>query len=124
MSVSLLGTLFTSVADTINKWSDNSTNKEKMKEEISLAILSSMDELARAQRDTVLAEARGTWLQRSWRPIVMLTFCFMVLLGTFIEIPALSESSPFWDVLEMGLGGYVIGRSAEKISSRIFSHKT
>jgi hypothetical protein len=124
MSVSLLGSLFTSVADTINKWSDNSTNKEKMKEEISLAILSSMDELARAQRDTVLAEARGTWLQRSWRPIVMLTFCFMVLLGTFIEIPALSESSPFWDVLEMGLGGYVIGRSAEKISSRIFSHKT
>ena len=60
-------------------------------------------------------EARGNSLQRSWRPLVMLIFALIVLVGTFTSLPILSDTSRFWDLLEIGIGGYVVGRSGEKI---------
>ncbi len=68
-----------------------------------------------AQAAVLTEEARGTWLQRSWRPLVMLTFALIVLAGTFTSLPMLADTSRFWDLLEIGLGGYVVGRSGEKI---------
>ncbi len=49
----------------------------------------------------------------------MLAFAAVVILGVFIDIPLLNNNSPFWELLQLGMGGYVIGRSAEKISSNI-----
>ena len=72
-------------------------------------------ELAQARAVTVQEEVRGNWLQRSWRPLVMLTFASVILIGTFTSLPILDETSRFWDLLEIGLGGYVVGRSGEKI---------
>ena len=72
-------------------------------------------EMARSRSAAVVEEARGNWLQRSWRPLVMLVFALIVLVGTFTTLPILSETSRFWDLLEIGLGGYVVGRSGEKI---------
>ena len=68
-----------------------------------------------ARSAVLVEEARGTWLQRSWRPMVMLTFAVIVLVGTFVSLPILDDTSRFWDLLEIGLGGYVVGRSGEKI---------
>lgn len=77
-----------------------------------------------AQASVIAEEARGNWLQRSWRPLVMLTFALIVLAGTFVSLPILSDTSRFWDLLEIGLGGYVVGRSGEKIASTMFKLKT
>ena len=68
-------------------------------------------------------EARGNWLQRSWRPIVMLAFALVILSGMFMESTLLSDSSRLWDLLEIGLGGYVIGRSGEKVTESLLSRK-
>lgn len=76
-------------------------------------------EMAEAQASVVKAEATGNWLQRSWRPLVMLTFAVIILIGTFTSLPILADSSRFWDLLEIGLGGYVIGRSGEKMLGAI-----
>lgn len=81
-------------------------------------------ELIQAQASMLREEASGNWLQRSWRPLVMLTFAVVILLGTFISLPILSDTSRFWDLLEIGLGGYVIGRSGEKMADVIFKLKT
>ena len=62
------------------------------------------------QAATVGEEARGNWLQRSWRPLVMLAFAAVILVGAFTELPLLEESSRLWDLLEIGLGGYIVGR--------------
>jgi hypothetical protein len=62
---------------------------------------------------------QGNWLQKSWRPLVMLTFTIMIVLGAFKEIPYLESSSQFWQLLELGLGGYVIGRTVEKVSETV-----
>ena len=76
-------------------------------------------ELQRLQTEVVLAEANGNWLQRSWRPILMLSFGFIVIYVKFIAplfslpIPPLEDE--FWSLLKLGIGGYVVGRSGEKI---------
>ena len=37
----------------------------------------------------------------------MLTFVSVILIGTFTSLPIPDETSRFWDLLEIGLGGYV-----------------
>ncbi|MAN52162.1 MULTISPECIES: 3TM-type holin [unclassified Marinimicrobium] len=72
-----------------------------------------------AQTKTITAEANGqSWLQRSWRPITMLTFLVLVVLDT-LGLTAFRLSGEAWTLLQIGLGGYVVGRSAEKIAPQL-----
>ncbi len=75
--------------------------------------------LIKAQTSIIKAEAQGqSWLQRSWRPITMLTFLALVVCDSFGFLTfRLSEEA--WTLLQIGLGGYVAGRSAEKIAPSI-----
>ena len=75
-----------------------------------------------ARSEVLAEEVRGNWLQRSWRPLVMLTFALIVLVGTFTSLPILADTSRFWDLLEVGIGGSVMGRSGEKIL-QVFARK-
>ena len=80
-------------------------------------------ELQKLQTDIIIAEAKGNWLQRSWRPVLMLSFGFIVIYVKFIA-PVFGFTIPeleieFWELLKIGIGGYVVGRSAEKISKNI-----
>jgi hypothetical protein len=76
-------------------------------------------ELQKMQTEIIVTEAKGNWLQRSWRPILMLAFGFIVIYVKFIaplfdlRIPELENE--FWNLLQIGIGGYVIGRSGEKM---------
>ncbi len=73
----------------------------------------------KAQSDIIVAEAKGdAWLQKSWRPITMLTLMAVVVLHVLgLTGENLTEAiwSDFYDLLKIGLGGYVVGRSGEKI---------
>lgn len=75
------------------------------------------------QADIISAEAKGNFLQRSWRPILMLGFGFVVLYSKFIapafNLPNTDLEPDFWELLRLGIGGYVIGRSAEKITKSV-----
>ena len=72
-----------------------------------------------AAADIVKTEAQSeSWLAKSWRPILMLTFGALIVARWFgLAAPNLSEEEylKLWSIVELGLGGYVIGRSAEKI---------
>lgn len=69
--------------------------------------------------DIIKAEAGGqSWLQRNWRPIVMLTFTFLVVGDSYGWLPNRLSPDAF-ALLKLGLGGYVIGRSAEKIAPSV-----
>ena len=76
-------------------------------------------ELQKMQTEIIVTEAKGNWLQRSWRPILMLAFGFIVIYVKFIaplfdlRIPELENE--FWNLLQLGIGGYVIGRTGEKM---------
>ena len=80
-------------------------------------------ELQKMQTDVIIAEAKGNWLQRSWRPILMLSFGFIVIyvkfIGPLFNLPIPELELEFWELLKIGIGGYVVGRSVEKVAKNV-----
>ncbi len=80
-----------------------------------------------AQSKIILAEAQGeSWLQRNWRPVLMLVIVAIIannyLLAPYVNalfgagsVPTLELPERLWDLMTLGVGGYVAGRSAEKL---------
>mgnify|MGYP003643039595 FL=1 len=123
----ILDFLTGNVIGEIGKVIDNlfTTDEERLeaKNKIFQIIQEKELELQKMQTDVIIAEAKGNWLQRSWRPILMLAFGFIVIYCKFVA-PAFNLSSPqleieFWELLKIGIGGYVVGRSAEKIAKSV-----
>ena len=48
----------------------------------------------------------------------MLTFASVILIGTFTSLPILAETSRFWDLLEIGLGGKEWGKNHAGIRTK------
>ena len=115
--------VFQEIGDVINGLSVSAKEKQQIQADIIALLYRHESELTRGRLEVVDREAQGNWLQRSWRPIVMLVFTLVILLGVFNPSPLLSATSRFWDLLEIGLGGYVIGRSGEKITGNLFRRK-
>lgn len=79
-----------------------------------------------AKSKVIVAEAQGdSWMQRNWRPCLMFLFMFILafnfilapiagMLGLIIK--TLPIPNDMWFLLSIGVGGYIGGRSAEKIS--------
>lgn len=71
-----------------------------------------------AAMNVILSESQGeSCLQRNWRPVTMLTFVALVVakwLG--LTAPGITEAVELelMRLIQMGLGGYVLGRSVEK----------
>lgn len=82
-----------------------------------LAQLDSDLRQALASAGIVQAEAQSSnWLTSSWRPLTMLTFVALIVCRVFgwtAHIPD-AEYAELWSLVKLGLGGYVIGRTAEK----------
>ena len=95
--------------------------EQKAQAQLALLELAQKGELTEftGRADIVKTEAASeNWLASSWRPILMLTFGALIVARWFgWAAPNLSEAEylKLWSIVELGLGGYVIGRSAEKI---------
>lgn len=91
----------------------------ELQQALQAAVLERSAEIEKAAAAVVKAEAEGhSWLQRNWRPLTMITFVSLIVARWFgWSAPNLSEPEALklWDIVEIGLGGYVIGRSAEKL---------
>ena len=95
----------------------------KAQQEITLALLAQQSALNAAAGEIVKAEAQSEhWLAACWRPILMLTFGMLIVARWFgWSAPGISEAETIklWSIVELGLGGYVIGRTAEKIVPQV-----
>lgn len=131
--LSLIGGIFKPVGDLIDNLHTSEEEKLKAKEEMyriqvvaSSKVLEYEKELMNKQADIVKAEAQGaSWIQRNWRPITMLTFLVLVVCDSF-GLLEFRLSKDAWTLLKIGLGGYVVGRSAEKIApavTQVFNKK-
>ena len=82
-------------------------------------VLEYQKSLNEAQANIIMAEAGGkSWIQRSWRPVTMLTFVGIVLMrgfGLTVAVPEAVEVE-LMSLIKIGLGGYVAGRSIEKVT--------
>jgi hypothetical protein len=76
----------------------------------------------------ILAEAHGSWIQRTWRPLLMLMIIAIVA-NNYILVPyigmwtekakILDLPGGLWALLNVGVGGYVLGRSGEKVAKTL-----
>lgn len=118
-----------SVAGVLDSVVTTDKDKLELKNKLTETVLSELNKVTELQSSILKAELTGNWLQRSWRPIVMLCFTFIVVYAYFIEpafldVPTADRianqlNEKFWELLELGIGGYVIGRTVEKVSNTV-----
>jgi hypothetical protein len=117
-----ISNIFSPVVDLIDDVTTSDEEKLKLKNKLqqiqnqmSMKILEYETKLMESKASIIESEATGhSWIQRNWRPITMLTFLVLVVLNSFgvLQTKLAPEA---WSLLKIGLGGYVVGRSAEKI---------
>lgn len=77
------------------------------------------------QQQVVIAESKSdSWLTRSWRPLAMVTFLALLVsywLGYKPEYLGADEVAKLFDLLQIGIGGYIVGRTAEKVAPGIMN---
>lgn len=86
-------------------------------------LLEHQGEIEQAAAKIIQTEAASThWLAANWRPLTMITFTALIVARWMGWVaPNLSEAEyiKLWSIIEFGLGGYVVGRSVEKIAPSI-----
>jgi len=76
-------------------------------------------ETLKAKAGIVQAEAKSEhWVTATWRPITMLTFLALAVGDSIGWLPNPLRDEA-WTLLQIGLGGYVVARSGEKIVTSI-----
>ena len=95
----------------------------QLEEKRATDILNFQREALKQQAAIIQSEVTGNWLQRSWRPILMLAFGFIIIYQYFIAhvfgLDELEMPDQFWTLLEIGIGGYLVGRSVEKVAPKL-----
>lgn len=115
------------LGDVIKKVVPDKNLADKIERETTLALIDQSDSLTKIQGEIVLAEAKSdSWITSSWRPCLMMV-SVMIIAINFLFIPVIAMVFPFlvtdtvdfpdqlWTLLQIGVGGYIVGRSGEKI---------
>jgi hypothetical protein len=101
------------------------TERAKAEAEALRQLLEHQGEIEQAAARIIQTEAASThWLAANWRPLTMITFTALIVARWMGWVaPNLSEAEylKLWSIIEFGLGGYVVGRSVEKIAPSIAS---
>ncbi len=118
--IGILGPILGQVAKSIFPDPADKLKAQQLEQELQLAIINKANEIERAGADIVKTEAQSEhFLTATWRPILMLTFgALMVARWTGFSAPGLSEAEvlKLWSIIEIGIGGYVVGRTVEKVA--------
>ena len=110
------------VGGVVDNLSTSDDEKSKAKNELTNIVLDSLVSIVEAQKEVLIQEMKGNWLQKSWRPLLMLTFGFILVSKWFgLTDTGIDQELEIklMDIVQIGLGGYVIGRSAEKIATEV-----
>ena len=127
-----VATLFGKALDVVDKLVPDKDLAERLKSELQTRIMDIASNefltVIQGQVSVILAEIQGeSWLQRNWRPGLMAMFGAIVgnnyiiapYLGLLMgnEYKLMLEIPPdMWSLLKLGVSGYVVGRSLEKIA--------
>ena len=111
--------------NTIEKSVPDKDLQEKLKAQLQTQLLQSNTAELQAAAKIVEAEAKAGWFASSWRPLLMYVLIFILVwnyvIGPVIKVftgAVISFELPgdVWTLLNVGLGGYVVGRSAESVA--------
>lgn len=111
--------------NTIDKAVEDKDLNAKLKAELQSQLLQSHTEELKAAASIIEAEAKAGWFTSSWRPLLMYVLIFILvwnyIFGPIVKFffsAAITIELPgdVWTLLQIGLGGYVVGRSAESVA--------
>jgi len=115
----LIGPVIQGIFGIVDKVVPDADQATKIKGELQTLVLTGQLKEIEAAAQVIVAEAQGdSWLQRNWRPILMCLFG-IIIANNYIVSPifgGLMMPLPpeMWDLLKIGIGGYIVGRSGEK----------
>jgi hypothetical protein len=119
----IIGSVIGKALEAIDKTIEDKDLANKLKHDLEVQVLSqdfsSIQKEIESQARIITAEAEGhSWLQRNWRPILMLTFTYVVahnyIIAPLFSLARLEVPPDMWELLKLGVGGYIIGRTVEK----------
>ena len=123
MIQTLIPTLIPILGKVVGNLFPDPAEKAKAEAEVMRQLLTAQSEIEKAASEIIRTEAASEhWLAANWRPLTMLTFVVLIVARWFgWAAPNLSEAEyiKLWSIVEFGLGGYVVGRSVEKIAPSI-----
>ena len=111
--------------NTIDKAVPDKDLQEKLKAQLQTQLLQSNTQELQAAAKIIEAEAKAGWFAASWRPLLIYVLIFILVwnyvIGPVIKVftgAVISFELPgdVWTLLNVGLGGYVVGRSAESVA--------
>ena len=111
--------------NTIDKAVPDKDLAAKLKNDLQTQMLQSHTQELTAAAKIIEAEAKAGWFASSWRPLLMYVLIFIliwnyvlgpVILFFFKASITITLPGDVWTLLQIGLGGYVVGRSAESVA--------
>jgi len=113
------------LGDVLKRVIPDSDKANDIEKEVKLALLEHTDSLEAMRGKIVLEEAKSAnWLTAAWRPILMMVVILIIACNYLIfpivrifypEMISLELPQELWQLLTIGVGGYVVGRSGEKM---------
>ncbi len=136
MIQALLPVLAPIVSDVIGRVLPEDKNKRmEVERELNMAMVNNSHAIEQAAASVIIAEAKSEHkITAIWRPVLMLVITTIVgwnylvaplielcvILFTQDQIPlSIPLPEELWNLLMIGVGGYVVGRSGEKIASNL-----
>lgn len=119
MLPAIIGPLVSSLLGVVDKAVEDKDLAAQIKARLNEQALNGSLKELEAAASIIVAEAQGeSWLQRNWRPLLMVLFGAIIannyMLVPIFGTPAAEIPPDMWDLLKLGVGGYVVGRTAEK----------
>ena len=116
----VLGPILGQVAKSVFPNAEDEIRRLEIQARMQEALIANQAQIEAAAADVIRTEAEGeSWLQRNWRPLTMMVFVGLIV-GKWLgyTAPGVSEALELrlLGLIEIGLGGYVIGRSVEKVA--------
>src|SRR6056297_3213479 len=113
------------VDNVLGRFFEDKDQAAKAAQELRMAMLEHEQTAQQVARDVVVAEAKSEhWITSAWRPITMLVFVIIVannyIIAPYVDMffdagLRLTIPDQMWTLLQVGLAGYIGGRSGEKI---------
>jgi len=127
--IGLISALAPIVGDIVKEAIPDPDKKAEAENKVRLALLENTKQIEASASQIILAEAKSeSWIASSWRPILMMNITLIVsvnyLIFPLVEVVSghkmmIPLPDELWTLLTVGVGGYVVGRSGEKVAKTL-----